>query len=81
MHSQSGHGLTGFRRREDAGVIDIDQHDGVALLTLNHGKVNAVDVELLEAIAERLAALAGQSAPAISANIVAPSIDSRTMSA
>ena len=49
-------------------MIDIEEHDGITTLTLNHGKVNAVDVELLTAIAEQFAALAGR-APAPTAII------------
>src|SRR5204863_2423174 len=69
MREKTVHRLTGFlhglrtpSRREDAPVIDIEEDAGITTLTLNHGKVNAVDVELLEAIAEQLAAMAADPA-------------------
>lgn len=35
-------------------MIELSRHDGVALLTLAHGKANAFDAELSEALASRL---------------------------
>ncbi|TCO54732.1 enoyl-CoA hydratase/isomerase family protein [Actinocrispum wychmicini] len=39
-------------------MIDIAVHDGIAVLTLNHGPVNALDLELLTAVPETLTAVA-----------------------
>lgn len=38
-------------------MIDTAEHDGIAVLTLDHGPVNALDLELLTAIPESLAAV------------------------
>ncbi|MGV9881606.1 enoyl-CoA hydratase/isomerase family protein [Streptomyces sp. NPDC003006] len=38
-------------------MIDVSDHDGIAILTLNHGPVNALDRELLTQIADTLAAV------------------------
>jgi enoyl-CoA hydratase len=40
-------------------VIDTADHDGIAVLTLRHGPVNALDLELLTALPEALAKAAG----------------------
>lgn len=39
-------------------MIETADHDGIAILTLNHGPVNALDLELLTAVPETLAAVA-----------------------
>lgn len=39
-------------------MIDVTEDDGVAVLTLHHGPVNALDLELLSAVPETLAAVA-----------------------
>lgn len=39
-------------------MIETADHDGIAILTLNHGPVNALDLELLSAVPENLAAVA-----------------------
>jgi enoyl-CoA hydratase len=39
-------------------MIDTADHDGIAVLTLRHGPVNALDLELLTAVPEALAAVA-----------------------
>ena len=39
-------------------MIERADHDGIAILTLNHGPVNALDLELLRAIPGSLAAVA-----------------------
>lgn len=39
-------------------MIETADHDGIAVLTLQHGPVNALDLELLTAVPERLAAVA-----------------------
>ncbi|MEV5510845.1 enoyl-CoA hydratase/isomerase family protein [Streptomyces orinoci] len=39
-------------------MIETADHDGIAVLTLSHGPVNALDLELLTAIPETLAAVA-----------------------
>jgi enoyl-CoA hydratase len=39
-------------------MIETAEHDGIATLTLNHGPVNALDLELLTAVPEVLAAVA-----------------------
>jgi enoyl-CoA hydratase/carnithine racemase len=46
-------------------VIDEQRDGGVAILRLDHGKVNALDVELLDALTERLAVLNRSPAPAL----------------
>lgn len=38
-------------------MIETADHDGIAVLTLNHGPVNALDLELLTAVPETLAAV------------------------
>lgn len=38
-------------------MIETAHHDGIALLTLDHGPVNALDLELLTAVPETLAAV------------------------
>lgn len=38
-------------------MIETADHDGIAILTLNHGPVNALDLELLTAVPETLAAV------------------------
>lgn len=47
-------------------MIRREDRDGVALLRLEHGKANAIDIELAETLAERLDALRGERpAPAV----------------
>ena len=43
-------------------MIETADHDGIAVLTLNHGPVNALDLELLTAVPESLAAVASARA-------------------
>ncbi|MFE0028487.1 enoyl-CoA hydratase/isomerase family protein [Amycolatopsis sp. NPDC059021] len=43
-------------------MIDIEDHDGIAVLTLRHGPVNALDLELLTAVPDTLTAVAGARA-------------------
>lgn len=38
-------------------MLDIEQHDGVSVVTMNHGRVNALDLELLKALTATFAAL------------------------
>ena len=44
-------------------MISVEEHDGVALVRLDHGKVNALDLELLTAITATMSRLA--DAPAV----------------
>jgi enoyl-CoA hydratase len=46
-------------------VIDEQRTGGVAVLRLDHGKVNALDVEILDALVDRLADLSRSPAPAV----------------
>lgn len=46
-------------------MIERDVIDGVAVVRLAHGKVNALDVELLHAIADVFTGLAGEPHPAV----------------
>lgn len=39
-------------------MIDLTENDGVAVLTLNHGRVNALDLELLTAVPQTLTEVA-----------------------
>lgn len=43
-------------------MIEAADYDGIAILTLDHGPVNALDLELLTAVPESLAAVAGSRA-------------------
>ena len=43
-------------------MLHVDDSAPTAVLSLAHGKVNALDVELLEAVADRLAAPRHRSA-------------------
>lgn len=43
-------------------MLDIEQHSGVSVLRLRHGKVNALDLELLHAITEALGEVDEQAA-------------------
>ena len=43
-------------------MIETADHNGIAILTLNHGPVNALDLELLTALPETFAAVADASA-------------------
>ena len=38
-------------------MLDLEERDGVAIMRLQHGKVNALDLELLPAITEAMHAL------------------------
>jgi enoyl-CoA hydratase len=46
-------------------MIDRENVDGVAVVRLNHGKVNALDVELLQAITDTFTALDGSPEKAV----------------
>ena len=46
-------------------MLHVDDSAPTAVLSLAHGKVNALDVELLEAVADRLAALATSQCTAL----------------
>ena len=45
-------------------MIQRDDRDGIAVLTLDHGKANAVDIELFEALGEHLDTLETDDAKA-----------------
>jgi enoyl-CoA hydratase len=47
------------------GMIEMKLADGIAVVTLEHGKVNALDLEFCEAIAARFSALAHSNANAV----------------
>jgi enoyl-CoA hydratase/carnithine racemase len=38
-------------------MLEVDKHDGVSVVTLHHGRVNALDLELLEALTGTIGAL------------------------
>ncbi len=46
-------------------MIDVTISDGIAVLTMQHGKVNALDTEFCEAIAARFRALAASDVKAV----------------
>ena len=46
-------------------MIEVDHTGAVAVLRLNHGKVNALDLELLSVLAERLAEIEASGARAV----------------
>jgi len=46
-------------------MIDSKTHDGIAVLTLMHGKANALDIEFCEALAARFQELRGSAAKAV----------------
>lgn len=46
-------------------MIDVEDHDGIAVLTLKRGKANALDIELCEAIAARFVALRSEASRAV----------------
>jgi enoyl-CoA hydratase/carnithine racemase len=46
-------------------VIDVKTEAGIAVVTLAHGKANALDIEFCEALAARFVALAGSDAKAV----------------
>jgi len=46
-------------------MLEVEQDAGVSVLRLRHGKVNALDLELLHAITEALAAAGEQTAVVI----------------
>ena len=46
-------------------MIDIKDHAGIAVLTLAHGKANALDIEFCEALAARFDELRGADAKAV----------------
>jgi len=43
-------------------MIDIKSQDGIAVLTLAHGKANALDIEFCEALASRFNEMRGSDA-------------------
>jgi len=45
-------------------MIEAQNQDGIAVLTLKHGKANALDIEFCEALAARFAALRGDDSKA-----------------
>ena len=47
------------------GMIELPYRHGIAVMTMAHGKANALDVELCEAIAARFEALRGSDAKAV----------------
>src|SRR4029077_40934 len=47
----------GRARGSEGLVIAVDHQDGIAVVRLEHGKVNVLDLELLEAIASTLRTL------------------------
>ncbi|WP_433306194.1 enoyl-CoA hydratase/isomerase family protein [Actinoplanes sp. CA-030573] len=46
-------------------MIDLEERDGIAVVRLAHGKVNALDLELLRSITETFAELDRSDAPAV----------------
>src|SRR3990172_4729653 len=46
-------------------MIDSKTHDGIAVLTLTHGKANALDIEFCEALAARFRELRTSAAKAV----------------
>ena len=46
-------------------MIDIKSNDGIAVLTMSHGKVNALDIEFCDALAARFAELRKSDAKAV----------------
>jgi len=46
-------------------VIDVATNDGIAVVTLRHGKANALDIEFCEALAARFAELRDSAAKAV----------------
>jgi enoyl-CoA hydratase len=46
-------------------MIDSKISDGIAVITMNHGKVNALDIELCDALAKRFADLRSADAKAV----------------
>ncbi len=46
-------------------MIERDDDSGVVVLRMHHGKVNAMDIDLLGAIVDRFAALEGDGAPPV----------------
>jgi enoyl-CoA hydratase len=46
-------------------MIEVKTNDGIAVMTLQHGKVNALDIEFCEAIAARFKELAASNAKTI----------------
>ena len=46
-------------------MIDIKSQAGIAVLTLMHGKANALDIELCEALAARFIELRGSDVKAV----------------
>src|SRR4051795_10698223 len=50
------------RSEENSAVIEVDQQDNVAVVRLQHGKVNALDVELLRAISTTMREVASADA-------------------
>ena len=47
------------------GMIEIKHDDGIAVLTLTHGKANALDIEFCETLAGRFIELRGSDAKAV----------------
>ena len=50
------------RRKGSAGMIEVTTSDGIAVMTLQHGKANALDIEFCDAIAARFQELAASDA-------------------
>ncbi len=46
-------------------MIDVKMQDGIAVMTLTHGKANTLDTEFCEAVAARFRALASSDAKAV----------------
>ena len=46
-------------------MIDVKSQDGIAVLTLAHGKANAFDIEFCDALAARFNEMRGSDAKAI----------------
>jgi len=46
-------------------MIEVKDADGIAVLTLSHGKANALDIEFCEALAARFAAMRGDDSKAV----------------
>ena len=44
-------------------MIDVDDQAGIAVLTMKHGKANALDIEFCDALAARFAELGALATP------------------
>jgi enoyl-CoA hydratase len=63
--AQAGGGIREPTNRLGTAMIDVERRDQIAILTLAHGKANAMDLEFCDALAERLERLAEDEARAV----------------